>query len=129
MPYPLTAYQRDVWSVGSQAPESPQFNCVLHERLDGGIDHERLAVCAERVLHRHDAFRLRLAERAGVPFQRVAEDRVPVPVIDLSHEPVPDAACAEWMRGSLAGALPLGSGPLVEAVLLVESPDVTHLHI
>lgn len=129
MPYPLTAYQRDVWSVGSQAPESPQFNCVLHERLDGGVDHERLAVCAERVLHRHDAFRLRLAERAGVPFQRVAEDRVPVPVIDLSHEPVPDAACAEWMRGSLAGALPLGSGPLVEAVLLVESPDVTHLHI
>ncbi|WP_406737236.1 amino acid adenylation domain-containing protein [Streptomyces sp. NBC_00853] len=125
----LTAYQRDVWSVGSQAPESPQFNCVLHERLDGGVDHERLAVCAERVLRRHETFRLQFAERAGVPFQRVAEDHVPVPVIDLSHEPGPDTACAEWMHRSMAGALPLSSGPLVEAALLLESPDVTHLHI
>lgn len=128
-PYPLTAYQRDVWSVGSQAPESPQFNCVLHERLDGGVDHERLAVCAERVLHRHETFRLQFAERAGVPFQRVAEDHVPVPVIDLSHEPGPDTACAEWMHRSMAGALPLSSSPLVEATLLLESPDITHLHI
>ncbi|MFE0040226.1 amino acid adenylation domain-containing protein [Streptomyces sp. NPDC059015] len=127
--YPLTAYQRDVWSVGSQAPESPQFNCVLHERLDGGVDHERLAVCAERVLRRHETFRLQFAERAGVPFQRVAAARVPVVVIDLSHRPEPDAACAEWMRRCMADALPLSSGPLVEAVVLLESPDVTHLHI
>ncbi|WP_055591616.1 amino acid adenylation domain-containing protein [Streptomyces hirsutus] len=128
-PYRLTAYQEDVWAVGSQAPESPQFNCVLHERLCGRVEQDRLAASAERVLHRHDTFRLRFADSGGVPFQRVARERVPVTVIDFSHEPEPDAACAAWMRGSMADALPLTSGSLAEAALLVESPDVTHLHI
>ncbi|MFJ8490481.1 amino acid adenylation domain-containing protein [Streptomyces sp. NPDC094038] len=128
-PHQLTAYQQDVWAVGSQAPESPQFNCVLHELLHGAVDPHRLAACAERVLHRHETFRLRFAHDAGNPSQRVAEERVPVVVVDLSHDPVPDTACAEWMRKSLTAALPLSSGPLVEATLLLESPDVAHLHI
>nr|WP_202511474.1 non-ribosomal peptide synthetase [Streptomyces sp. SID3343] len=125
----MTAYQRDVWSVGSQTPESPQFNCVLHERLHGGVDHDRLAACAEHVLHRHETFRLRFADSAGVPVQRVAQERIPVTVIDLSNGPKPDSACAEWMRRSMAAALPLAGGSLVEAALLLESPDVTHLHL
>ncbi|MEU9130435.1 amino acid adenylation domain-containing protein [Kitasatospora sp. NPDC048540] len=125
----LTAYQQDVWAAGASAPQSPQFNCVLHERLLGSVDRDRLAACAELVLHRHETFRLRFADRAGVPFQRVAQERVPVTVVDLSHEPEPDAACARWMRRSLAGALPLTGGPLVEAALLLEGPDVTHLHV
>ncbi|MFI5571776.1 amino acid adenylation domain-containing protein [Streptomyces sp. NPDC051740] len=125
----LTSYQRDVWSIGSRAPESPQFNCVLHERLHGGVDRRRLAACAELVLHRHETFRLRFADSAGVPFQWVAQETVPVAVVDLSHAPEPDTACAEWMRASMAGALPLDSGPLVEATVLLESADVTHLHV
>jgi amino acid adenylation domain-containing protein len=125
----LTAYQQDVWAIGSRAPESPQFNCILHERLQGSVDHDRLAACAERVLHRHETFRLRFADSSGVPLQRVAQERVPVAVIDLSCEPEPGAACAEWMRRSMAGALPLTGGSLVEAALLLESPDVTHLHV
>ncbi|MER6252770.1 amino acid adenylation domain-containing protein [Streptomyces sp. NPDC001584] len=125
----MTAYQRDVWASGSQAPESPQFNCVLHERLEGGVDHHRLAACVERVVHRHETFRLRFAERAGIPSQRMAQERIPVFVIDLSHEPEPDTSCMEWMRRSMAGALPLSGGPLVAATILLESPDVTHLHI
>ncbi|MFD5516989.1 amino acid adenylation domain-containing protein [Streptomyces sp. NPDC127066] len=128
-PHQLTAYQRDVWAVGSQAPESPQFNCVLHELLHGVVDPHRLAALAERVLHRHETFRLRFAHDAGTPSQRVVPERVPVVVVDLSQEPEPDTACTEWMRRSLADALPLGGGPLVEATLLLESPDVTHLHI
>ncbi|MFD8749818.1 amino acid adenylation domain-containing protein [Kitasatospora sp. NPDC059577] len=125
----LTAYQQDVWAVGSRAPESPQFNCVLHERLHGSVDRDRLAACAERALHRHETFRLRFADSSGVPFQRVAQERVPVTVVDLSGEPEPGAACAAWMRRSLAGALPLTGGALVEAALLLEGPDVTHLHV
>ncbi|MEU6539777.1 amino acid adenylation domain-containing protein [Streptomyces sp. NPDC047000] len=127
--HPLTAYQRDIWAVGCRAPESPQFNCVLHERLEGGLDHGRLAACAERGLYRHETFRLRFADDAGVPVQRVTGERVPVAVVDLSHEPDPVTACAAWMRDSLARALPLTGGPLAEATLLLESPDVTHLHI
>ncbi|MBQ0971858.1 amino acid adenylation domain-containing protein [Streptomyces sp. RK31] len=125
----LTGYQRDLWSIASRAPGSPQFNAVLHERLQGAVDRDRLVACTERVLHHHETFRLRFVESAGVPFQWVAHDGVPVTVVDLSRDPEPDVACAEWMRRSMASALPLTGGPLVEAALLVQSPDVTHLHI
>ncbi|MEV7770196.1 amino acid adenylation domain-containing protein [Kitasatospora sp. NPDC086791] len=128
-PHRLSAYQRDLWSAGAQAPESPQFNCVLHERLYGEVDRDRLAAATVRALRRHETFRLRFEESSGIPFQRVAHEGAPVSVVDLSQEPEPDAACAEWMRRSMAGALPLTHGPLVEATLLLESPDVTHLHI
>ncbi|MFD6551045.1 amino acid adenylation domain-containing protein [Streptomyces sp. NPDC058398] len=125
----LTSYQRDVWSIGSRSPESAQFNCVLHERLHGDVDHRRLVACVELALHRHETFRLRFADSAGVPFQWVAREAVPVTVVDLSHAPEPDTACAEWMRASMAAALPLGSGPLVEATVLLESAGVTHLYV
>ncbi|MER5436373.1 amino acid adenylation domain-containing protein [Streptomyces sp. NPDC002588] len=125
----LTAYQRDLWSVGSRAPESPQFNAVLHERLRGAVDRDRLVSRAEGVLHRHETFRLRFDDSAGTPSQWVTHEPVRVAVVDLSREPAPDAACAEWMRRSMASALPLSRGSLVEATLLVEGPDVTHLHI
>ncbi|MFF4426424.1 amino acid adenylation domain-containing protein [Streptomyces sp. NPDC001549] len=125
----LTGYQRDLWSAGSQAPASPQFNCVLHERLYGEVDRDRLTACIRRALHRHDTFRLRFADNAGVPFQRVAQEAVPVTVVDLSREPEPEAACAAWMRRSMAKALSLTSGFLVEATLLLERADVTHLHV
>lgn len=60
----------------------------------------------------------------------MAGEGVRVSRVDLAQEPEPDIACAEWMRRSMATALPLtDGGTLVEATLLVESPDVTHLHI
>ncbi|MEU9120996.1 amino acid adenylation domain-containing protein [Streptomyces sp. NPDC048506] len=127
---PLTAYQRDVWVAGSQAPESPQFNCVLHERLHGDVDHDALADCVESALHRHETFRLRFGEAAGTPFQWVAGEGIRVNRVDLAQEPEPDVACAAWMRRSMATALPLtDGGALVEATLLLEGPDVTHLHV
>ncbi|MGW7366493.1 condensation domain-containing protein [Streptomyces sp. NPDC054841] len=127
---PLTAYQRDIWAAGSQAPESPQFNCVLHERLRGGVDQDTLAECTERALHRHETFRLRFGEKAGTPFQWVAGEGIRVSRVDFTQEPEPDIACAAWMRRSMATAVPLtDGGTLVEATLLLESPDVTHLHI
>ncbi|MFE0381182.1 condensation domain-containing protein, partial [Streptomyces inhibens] len=127
---PLTAYQRDIWAAGAQAPLSPQFNCVLHERLRGGVDHDTLAYRAERALNRHETFRLRFGENAGTPFQWVNGEGIRVSRVDLAQEPEPDVECAAWMRRSMATALPLtDGGALVEATLLLESPDVTHLHI
>ncbi|MFD0385481.1 condensation domain-containing protein [Streptomyces stramineus] len=126
---PLTAYQQDVWASASQAPHSPQFNCVLHERLRGTVDHDALAACVEDALARHDTFRLRFEEHAGTPVQWAEPDGVRVARVDLTGEPDPQQACAAWMRRSLAVPLPLAGGPLVEATLLVEGPGVTHLHV
>lgn len=102
---------------------------MLHERLHGGVDHRRLAACAERVLHRHETFRLRFADSVGVPFQRVAPEAVRVAVVDLSDAPEPDTARADWMRASMGRALPMDGGPLTEATVLLEGADVTHLHV
>ncbi|MER5465457.1 amino acid adenylation domain-containing protein [Streptomyces sp. NPDC002668] len=126
---PLTAYQRDIWSAGSQAPESPQFNCVLHERLQGVIDVDRLAACAERALNRCETLHLRFGDSGGTPFQWTEPAGVRVNRGDLSREAEPDAACSAWMRRSLLSVLSLARGPLVETTILVESPDTTHLHI
>ncbi|RZU29455.1 amino acid adenylation domain-containing protein [Streptomyces sp. BK022] len=123
------SYQRDIWSVGSRTPESPQFNCVLHDRLHGVVDHRRLVACAERVLHRHETFRLRFADRAGVPFQWVAPEPVRVAVVDLVDAAGQDTARTEWMRASMSRALPLDGGPLVEVTVLREGSGVTHLHV
>ncbi len=126
----LTAYQRDVWAAGSQAPQSPQFNCVLHERLHGDVDHDRLAGCVENALRRHETFRLRFGDEEGTPFQWVSGENIQVRRVDLAGEPEPQVACAEWMRRSMARALPLvEGGALVEATLLRESAEVAHLHI
>ncbi|MFE0191075.1 amino acid adenylation domain-containing protein [Streptomyces sp. NPDC058989] len=128
-PISLTAYQRDIWVAGRQEPESPQFNCVLHERLQGDVDHEVLVGCVERALSRHESFRLRFGESAGTPHQWAAPEGVRVERLDLTQEREPAAACDAWIRRSLSRALPLIDRPMVEATLLLESPTVTHLHI
>ncbi|MFD7665031.1 amino acid adenylation domain-containing protein [Streptomyces sp. NPDC059788] len=127
---PLTAYQRDIWTAASQAPESAQFTCVLHERLRGSVDRGLLTACVERALYRHEALRLRFGESAGTPFQWVTDEGARVERVDFSGEPEPAAACAGWMRCSMRTHLPLGGGGNpVEATLLLQSPDITHLHI
>ena len=45
----LTTYQRELWYAGSQAPDSPQFNCVLHERLHGKVSAIAGELYARRV--------------------------------------------------------------------------------
>lgn len=128
--HPLTAYQRDVWAAASQAPRSPQFNGVLHEKLRGRVDHDALTGCVEDALRRHETFRLRFGEKEGRPFQWAAGEDIRVTRVDLTREPEPDVACAEWTRRSMETALPLtDGGALVEATLLLEGPDVTHLHV
>ncbi|MFK0295420.1 amino acid adenylation domain-containing protein [Streptomyces sp. NPDC090442] len=126
---PLTAYQRDIWAANAVLPDSPQFNCVLQERLEGEADLSRLIGSVQRILHRHEAFRLRFDEREGTPYQWADEDPLVIGVHDLSGEADPAASCALWMADSLARAIPLKRGPMVEATVLVESPTVTHLHV
>ncbi|MGD3108655.1 amino acid adenylation domain-containing protein [Streptomyces sp. YGL11-2] len=130
-PRPLTAYQQDIWAAAAQAPESPQFNCVLHERLRGDVDLDALADRVAGALHRHETFRLRFGEDdAGTPFQWVAGEGIRVGRVDLAGQPVPNGACAAWMRRSMETALSLtDGGALVEATLLREGPDTAHLHI
>ncbi|WP_432094687.1 amino acid adenylation domain-containing protein [Streptomyces sp. bgisy100] len=125
----LTAYQRDVWTAGSQHEDSPQFNCVLHERVEGELDRATLVTAVEQVLQRHDTFRLRFDEHDGTPCQWSVSEGPKLRVLDLSGESDPAASCAAWRERTLQRPLPLRRSPMVEVSLLLESPSVTHLHL
>ncbi|MGK5628543.1 amino acid adenylation domain-containing protein [Streptomyces sp. URMC 123] len=127
--YPLTAYQRDIWAAASLLADAPQFNCVLHERLEGTVDHDLLAASVERALLRGDAFRLRFDEEDGTPWQWVSESAPEVRRVDLTSAADPAAACAQWLEEELRRPVPLRDSAMVEPTLLVESPTVVHLHV
>ncbi|MEU1305658.1 amino acid adenylation domain-containing protein [Streptomyces shenzhenensis] len=128
--YDLTTYQRDIWVACSLLPDNPQFNCILHERLEGDVDRALLVRSIERTGWDFDALRLRLDEdEDGTPYQWLSEEPLAVTEVDLSDSPDPAGACAAWMERALFRTFPLRRSPLVEATLLVESPTVTHLHL
>ncbi|RGA06681.1 non-ribosomal peptide synthetase [Microbispora triticiradicis] len=124
---PLTPYQRDVWAAAAAAADSPQFNCLVQERLTGPVDLALLRSCLARAVAAHAAFRLRVGERDGTAHQWTEEGIPPIGVVDLSAEPDPRAACDAWAERSLGVALPLTGGPLAEITVLREAADAVHV--
>ncbi|MET9950594.1 amino acid adenylation domain-containing protein [Streptomyces sp. NPDC006339] len=128
---PLSAYQRDIWAAESATAADPQFNVLLHERLDGKLDTDALRESLQEVLRAHDAFSLRFDEADGVPYQWCAsEDDAPwVEYVDHSDAPAPAAACARWQRDSFNRPFALRRSRLFTAAVLRESDRVVHLHL
>ncbi|MFF2194575.1 amino acid adenylation domain-containing protein [Streptomyces sp. NPDC058157] len=132
---PLSAYQQDIWVAESTAPGDPQFNVVLHERLAGEADADRLQEALEGALRSHDAFSLRFDEHEGTPCQWVAAadgEEVAGPwvaYVDLSGEADPAAACAAWREDSLTRPFTLRRSRLFTAAILRESATVVHVHL
>ncbi|MFI8104593.1 amino acid adenylation domain-containing protein [Streptomyces sp. NPDC086023] len=128
---PLSAYQRDIWAAESATVADPQFNVVIHERLDGDLDTDALRDALRHVLETNDAFSLRFDDRDGVPFQWFApEDGGPeVEYVDHSGAPAPAAACARWQRDSFNRPFTLRRSRLFTAAVLRESERVVHLHL
>jgi amino acid adenylation domain-containing protein len=123
----LTAYQRDIWIPAAFAPDSPQFNCVVHERLEGAVDLDVLQACVERAFRRADSLRMRLDDEQGTPYQWVSQLALDVARVDLSGEPNPAAACAAWVQRSMERPFTLRGAALAEAALVLESPEIVHL--
>lgn len=74
---------------------------------------------------RQKAFRLRLRVVDGIPQQYVHDSRdYPVHVIDLSGEPDPRAAAAEWMRTELDQPVDLLGGPLSSTAVIKVGNDL-----
>ncbi|WP_285730611.1 non-ribosomal peptide synthetase [Nocardiopsis sp. ATB16-24] len=125
-------YQEDIWASEERTPGGPQFNVVLHERLAGGIDFALLKASMEHALRECDAFRMRFHEEGGVPFLRVEAPGDPgdtVEIVDLSAEDDPAEAVRAWQERDLYRPLDLRGGPLLRAVLLVESASTVHAHV
>ncbi|MEV7671653.1 amino acid adenylation domain-containing protein [Streptomyces sp. NPDC088752] len=129
--FPLSAYQRDIWAAESVATADPQFNVLVHERLDGELDTDVLRESLRHVLEANDAFSLRFDDTDGVPRQWFASEDAapPVEYVDLSDAPAPAAACAAWQRNSFNQPFTLRRSRLFTAAVLRESERVVHLHL
>ncbi|MYV70186.1 hypothetical protein GT043_30415, partial [Streptomyces sp. SID2131] len=129
--FPLSAYQRDIWAAESVATADPQFNVLVHERLDGELDTDVLRESLRYVLEANDAFSLRFDDTDGVPRQWFASEDAapPVEYVDLSDAPAPAAACAAWQRNSFNQPFTLRRSRLFTAAVLRESERVVHLHL
>ncbi|MEU1901589.1 amino acid adenylation domain-containing protein [Nocardiopsis dassonvillei] len=131
--HPLNEYQSDIWAAESRFPESPQFNVVIHERLEGRVDRALLGDCVARTLGRHDAFRLRLREDAdATPWAELAEEHrftwsELIEQVDLTESGQGGRAFRDWLRDALYHPLDPRVGPLVQAALVVEREDLVHL--
>ncbi|MGW6422383.1 amino acid adenylation domain-containing protein [Nocardia sp. NPDC055053] len=113
MRYPLTAYQRDIWTVVEHFPGLPSYLSSVVGRFALAIDDAAMIAAVERTWARNDGLRLRYRVFDGVPAQELSTDPMPpVQVIDVGDAPDPHAEAQrriELLTGSavdLLGAVP-----------------------
>ncbi|MEO7021510.1 MAG: amino acid adenylation domain-containing protein [Ktedonobacteraceae bacterium] len=82
--FPLSFAQQRLWILEQINPNTPLYNVPLALRLSGNIDLAALNYALSEVVRRHEALRTAFVERAGVPFQKIAQvTNLPLPLIDL----------------------------------------------
>src|SRR5438445_12055102 len=94
----LTAGQLGVWYGKQLAPAGPVYTVGECAEIRGALDVELFVTALRRTLDEADAYRLRFADRDGVPWQHVDDSRdYPIEVVDLSGGSDPRAAAEDWM--------------------------------
>ena len=120
--WPLTAYQRDIVAIGARYPDLPVAQVVVHARLDGTVNLERMRECVRRAYLRNDALRLRFEFRDGEFVQQVGTEPPELEFVDFTGDADPAAACRRWIDEASERVLPL-DGPLTRAAVLVDRTD------
>ncbi|MEU4813018.1 amino acid adenylation domain-containing protein [Nocardia fluminea] len=113
MRHPLTAYQRDIWTIVEHFPGLPSYLSSVVGRFSLAVDVDAMSAAIERTWARNDGLRLRYRVLDGVPYQELSCDPMPpVQVIDVGAAPDPRAEAQrriELLTGSaidLTGAVP-----------------------
>ena len=70
---PLSPAQQGIWFVDRLAPEHTAYNVIEAHRLRGSVDSERLRTAWQLLIRRHEALRLAVRVRDGVPYQEINE--------------------------------------------------------
>lgn len=116
--YPLTTYQRDIWSIAELFPESSSYVTAIAAHLVGDVDEEVLARCYARVWKRNDGMRLRFGMTDGRPYQELSDDDPSVERRDVTGEPDPTAAARELMRATVDTPIDLTAGVPLRLMLI-----------
>ncbi|MGV2463941.1 UNVERIFIED_CONTAM: condensation domain-containing protein, partial [Pseudomonas aeruginosa] len=66
---PLSPYQRDIWVAAAQFPELDQYTIFSYDRFTGEVDTQALERALLQAARDTEAFRLRLGETDGTPYQ------------------------------------------------------------
>ncbi|MBF3128395.1 hypothetical protein HKW73_26360, partial [Pseudomonas aeruginosa] len=71
---PLSPYQRDIWVAAAQFPELDQYTIFSYDRFTGEVDTQALERALLQAARDTEAFRLRLGETDGTPYQWLDTD-------------------------------------------------------
>jgi amino acid adenylation domain-containing protein len=125
-PVALSASQRRLWFLDRLVPGNPFYVACMALRFGGPLDAESLAAAFTGLVERHQALRTVFPGRDGEPFQVVLPaEPVPIPVVDLTHLPPPEAErrARELAAEEAATPCDLARGPMLRVTLLRVGPD------
>ncbi|MEU4458347.1 amino acid adenylation domain-containing protein [Nocardia fluminea] len=120
--YPLTAYQRDIVSVGMRYSNLQVVEVAAFARIQEHIDVERMTRSINDVVRSNDALRLRFDFSDGELRQWVSTETTKLEVIDFAATQDPQAATEQWIRTASSEPLPL-DGNLIRWAIIVESTN------
>ncbi len=119
---PLSFAQQRLWFVDQLQPGSTAYNIPFAARLRGPLDPAALAASLGEVARRHEVLRTTFELRdleSGEPVQIIAPAAPrPLPVIDLSALPDPDATAVRLAAAEAGRPFDLARGPLLRSLLL-----------
>ncbi|RSM89583.1 non-ribosomal peptide synthetase [Kibdelosporangium aridum] len=122
--YPLTGAQAGVWLAQRFEPDSLTYNVSHVIELRGEVDIDRLAGAVRRATDEADAFHMRFVEVDGGGYQeRVSLGDWPLPVLDFSGRPDPDAEADAWLRAESVRLFDVGRDQLFSHVLIRLAAD------
>ncbi|WP_318268452.1 condensation domain-containing protein, partial [Paraburkholderia terricola] len=137
---PLSASQQSLWFLWKLDPESAAYHVNGALRFDGRLDVDALRAAFAALGDRHPALRMRFAEVAGVPYQRIeAASLNDIRLLDLpstenttettTETTTNDEALAACLAALVRAPFDLTAEPPVRATLIRVAADRHVLHL
>ena len=122
---PLSAAQREIWIAEQQLDGANRVYTIAdYIEIKGPVDAARFELALRYVVAEADCLHARFAEDREGPEQlagRFAD--WPLPVVDVSAEPDPQAAAQAWMAAYISRPFALAQGPLFRYAFIKLAPE------
>ncbi len=123
---PLSFAQRRLWVLDQIEPNNPLYNIPRPMRLTGLLNVKALETALNGIVERHEILRTTYAAEKAEPFQVIAaQQKLPLPVIDLSGFPAPEREREgqRLVQEQAATPFDLARDPITRNVLLKMADD------
>ncbi|HEX4603978.1 MAG TPA: condensation domain-containing protein, partial [Candidatus Angelobacter sp.] len=122
-PFPASTDQTALWFIQQLDPGTSAYNIGNGFRVKGNLDVVLFETCLNVVTQRHQILRTVFKAIDGKPFQFVTDMKFSVPVIDVRHQPDPEAAAHEAVTRLIREPFDLEQGPLARVPLVRIADD------